>query len=106
MASCLMKMQIWMPQAKVIVLVPITRKGINYNNPTNDSGATYQDLSNAIKSVSDWCNVEVVDMMCCGITQWNADETIPDRVHPQKGMGWSRMASYLTSKMNAISRYE
>lgn len=106
MASCLMKMQIWMPQAKVIVLVPITRKGINYNNPTNDSGVTYQDLSNAIKSVSDWCNVEVVDMMCCGITQWNADETIPDRVHPQKGMGWSRMASYLTSKMNAISRYE
>lgn len=106
MASCLMKMQIWMPQAKVIVLVPITRKGINYNNPTNDLGATYQDLSNSIKSVADWCNVEVVDMMCCGITQWNADDTIPDGVHPQQGMGWSRMTSYLKSKMNAIPRYE
>ena len=104
MASCLMKMQVWMPQAKIIVLVPITRKGADFNVPVNSSGATHQDLCNSVKSVADWCNVEVVDMNCCGITQFNADSMLTDGVHPS-AEGQRRMGKYLASKFNSIAKY-
>lgn len=104
MASCLMKMQVWMPQAKIIVLVPITRKGVNFNVPVNGVGATHQDLCESVKSVADWCGVEAIDMNCCGINQFNVDTMISDGVHPSSE-GQKRMGQYLATKFNCIVKY-
>ena len=104
MASCLMKMQVWMPQAKIIVLVPITRKGVNFNVPVNRVGATHQDLCESVKSVADWCGVEAIDMNCCGINQFNVDIMLSDGVHPSSE-GQKRMGQYLATKFNCIVKY-
>ena len=104
MASCLMKMQVWMPQAKIIVLVPITRKGVNFNVPVNSVGATHQDLCQSVKSVADWCNVETIDMNCCGINQFNIDAMLSDGVHPSSN-GQKRMGQYLAVKFNTMVKF-
>lgn len=104
MASCLMKMQVWMPQAKIIVLVPITRKGVNFNVPVNSVEATHQDLCESVKSVADWCNVETIDMNCCGINQFNIDDMLADGVHPSS-KGQKRMGQYLATKFSCIVKF-
>lgn len=103
MASCLMKMQIWMPQAKIIVLIPIIRKGVNYNNPINSNGVSLQKFNNNLRSIADFCNIEIVDMSVCGITQFNADIMIPDGFHPGTLEANKIMGNYLSYKFNSIS---
>lgn len=103
MASCLMKMQIWMPQAKIIVLIPIIRKGVNYNNPINRNGVSLQKFNNNLRSIADLCNIEIVDMSVCGITQFNADIMIPDGFHPGTLETNKIMGNYLSYKLNSIS---
>lgn len=104
MASCLMKMQIWMPQAKIIVLIPIIRKGVEFNNPVNTNGVNMQTFNENLKKIADWCNVEVIDMSVCGITQFNSDTMIPDGFHPGTLEANTRMGNHLAAKFNCIAK--
>lgn len=105
MASCLMKMQVWMPQAKIIVLIPIIRKGVNFNNPVNTNGVNMQTFNDNLRKIADWCNVEAIDMSVCGITQFNCDEMIPDGFHPATLEANTRMGNHLAAKFNCISKF-
>lgn len=103
MASTIMKLKIWMPNCKIVVLTPIERAGNDYNHKTNNNKATTFELAEQIISVAKWCNTEVWNMFAeCGIDLFNASEMLSDGVHPNQATGGLRMGKYLASKSVTI----
>ena len=94
-----MKLKLWMPNCKIVILTTIERSGDDYNHKTNSNGATTHDLAEQVMSVARWCDTEVWNMFAeCGIDLFNASVMLSDGVHPNLSTGGLRMAKYLSSK--------
>ncbi len=80
-ASTIMKMQTWCPNAVIVVLTPIPR-WVEYAHYEN-KGLTLQDVSEMIRKTAEYMGVHCVDLNAkCGINGFNYAKYISDGVHP------------------------
>lgn len=92
MASCIMKMQAWMPQAVIVVGTPLSGEGTE--GVVGTSLGTWQyTKSEYIKEVAKMCSIPLIDVYAtCGINPWNRTKYISDTVHPYHEDGKKMLA--------------
>lgn len=96
-ASTIMKLRVWMPLAKIIVLTPINRQSQDYNIIENTHGVSIDDFDNYIKDICNYISTSAVGMLQCGITLFNASNKLSDGIHPNV-KGQILMSEYLSEQ--------
>ena len=88
--SAIMKLQVWMPQAVIIIATPLsgrnTKGGINGTDQLiNSEGLNETQFASAIKEAAMYMSVPIIDInTLTGINQMNRKYYIADSVHPYK----------------------
>lgn len=99
-ASTIMKMQIWCPNAVIVVLTPISR-WVDFAHYGN-KGLTLQDVSDLIKKTAAFMGVDCIDLNAiCGINGFNYNTYISDGIHPNTA-GLKLMGRALNGALNGI----
>lgn len=86
-ASTVMKLQAWMPNAVIVIGTPLSGRGIQGENGTSLDVAEY-DKSQMIKEVASRLSLPTIDVYgTCGINPFNRKTYIQDGVHPYLDAG-------------------
>lgn len=102
MASCIMKMQAWMPQAVIVVGTPLSGRGTEGYIGTT-LGAGEYTKSEYIKEVAKMCSIPLIDVYAaCGINPWNRTKYISDSVHPYLEDGKKMLARAVVGGLTSI----
>lgn len=102
-ASTIMKMQAWLPQAVIIICTPISGRGTSgqLNMDLTDPGM--QALRNAIIEVSNLMSIPCIDVYAnCGINGANRTKYISDSIHPYLAAGKDMVARAVIGGMKTI----
>jgi hypothetical protein len=87
LASCIMKFQAWMPNAKIIVATPISGQGTTGQISTDIFIKMY-DKSVQIKEIASRCSCPCIDVYGTdGISPFNRTRYITDSIHPYNDYG-------------------
>lgn len=103
-ASMILKMQAWCPNAKIVVCTPCGGRtnvngGVLTSEPTNNINKTLRDYAKAIIEVCERMGVYYIDVNAdSGINIFNSDKYIYDGVHPNEG-GRKKIANCISNKM-------
>jgi lysophospholipase L1-like esterase len=103
-ASMIVKMQTWCPDAKLVVCTPCggrtnVKGGVLTAEPTNNINKTLRDYANAIIEVCERFGVYYVDVNAdSGINIFNSDKYIYDGIHPNEA-GRKKIANCISNKM-------
>lgn len=102
-ASTIMKLQLWMPNAIIILMTGISGQG--------DAGSLNMDINqessinkaNAIKEMSLLCSVPCIDVFANdGMNGWNRTKYITDTIHPYTTAGGKMIARAIIGGMKTI----
>ena len=86
-ASTIMKMQAWMPQAIIVIGTPLSGRGTTGEIGTNLNVEEY-NKSLVVKEMADKASCPCIDVYgTCGINPWNRTTYIYDTVHPYLDAG-------------------
>ena len=88
LASTIMKMQKWCPNAKIVVASMLNGRGLvageNMTEPVVYNGHTTEDFARWVDETSHYMSVDFVDVYRkCGINPFNRAMYIHDTVHPK-----------------------
>ena len=103
-ASMILKMQTWCPNAKIVVCTPCggrtnVKGGVLTSEPTNNINKTLRDYAKAIIEVCERMGAYYVDVNAdSGINIFNSDQYIYDGVHPNED-GRKKIANCISNKM-------
>lgn len=103
-ASMIVKMQTWCPDAKLVVCTPCggrtnVKGGVLTTEPTNNINKTLRDYANAMIEVCERFGVYYVDVNAdSGINIFNSDKYIYDGVHPNED-GRKKIANCISNRM-------
>lgn len=87
LASCIMKFQAWMPNAKIIVATPISGQG-STGQISTDIFIKMYDKSVQIKEIAARCSCPCIDVYGTdGISPFNRTKYITDSIHPYNDDG-------------------
>lgn len=102
-ASTILKLQVWLPNALIIIGTPLNGKtGVEQGIKPNQIPSEYQK-SNVIIETARMFGCEVIDVFGeCGINVLNSPTFITDGTHPYNDAGKKMLARTITPKLNAI----
>lgn len=106
-ASTIMKLQAWMPQAKIVLLTPISGRGTQSQLNKELSDTNMQKVQVAVKDIHNLMSIPCIDVYGnCGINGLNRTTYITDTIHPYNQYGSARIASAINGELNRISNYK
>ena len=103
MASCLMKLQAWMPNATIIYGIPFLcgRGEYDMNKIVTDLNPNMWSQSRLLESVAKRCGFPIIDIYAeSGVNGWNRLTYVADIIHPTR----SGMAMIGQALCNGLSR--
>lgn len=106
-ASTVMKLQVWMPQARIILMTPIsgvyaTAAGLD-GNFDNTESAKMKKLAECVKDVSSRMSIPCIDNYGNdGINSLNRTSYISDTIHPYTDAGCKCVAISVIGGLNGI----
>ena len=102
LASCIMKMQAWCPNAQIIVGTPLSGRG-NTGEINKTVVVAEYNKSLLVKKMAALLSVPCVDVNgTTGINGWNRAEYISDIVHPYPEKGQKALARVVANGINQI----
>lgn len=102
-ASTILKLQAWMPQALIIIGTPLNGKTGVTDGITPQRIPDEYEKSKTIKDISNMFGCEVIDVFGdCGINVLNSPTFITDGTHPYNDTGKKMLARTITPKIDAI----
>lgn len=106
-ASVVMKLQAWMPQARIILMTPIsgvyaTDDGLD-GDFDNTQSALMHTLAGVVKDIASRMSIPVIDNYSNdGINSLNRTSYIYDNIHPYTAMGSKALAASVIGQMKTI----
>ena len=106
-ASTIMKMQVWCPNAKIVLATPFSRwDTATHEQYKNSNGVTLNDVSKAEIDVAEYMSVHAIDTNSkCGVNAWNYSDCVSDNVHPNE-TGQKKLGYSLADGLNQITPLE
>lgn len=118
-ASTVVKIQEWCPQATVVLCTPFSGRGAYEDGMTNEQmaanqtapvynqiGLTTQDYAEAVMEVAEYLSVPCIDVFGnCGVNQFNRNMYLEDLVHPNKE-GGKAIAKVIIGGLKTIAPIE
>ena len=102
MTSCLMKLQLWCPNAVIIVGTPLSGRGTQGQIRTDIKNQEYL-TSKVIRDVANALSFPICDMNAeCLINGWNAKDLLGDGTHPTNEKSKKMMARVLIGRLRTI----
>lgn len=105
MASTVMKMQAWMPNALIVIGTNLSGRGDDGEGPTMDFVSDIPEYEKSIieKEMAARMSCPCIDVFASGgITPWNRDEFISDAVHPYSDAGEMMLGRTVASGLIGI----
>lgn len=91
-ASCVMKFQVWMPNAIIVICTPLSGRGVAGQRST-DLNVDEYPKTQVIKEMAERTSSPCIDVFgICGISPFNRVEYITDGVHPYSEAGKKMLA--------------
>lgn len=106
-ASVVMKLQAWLPQAKIILMTPIsgvyaTAEGLDGNFDNTQSALMYK-LATIVKNIASRMSIPVIDNYSNdGVNSLNRTSYIYDNIHPYTANGSKALAASVIGRMKTI----
>ena len=93
-ASTIMKMQMWMPNAVIVIMTPISGTGTTGQISTNLAGnQSMQNLTESVRDMHKLLSIPMIDLFATdGINGWNRTKYISDNIHPRTAAGSQMIA--------------
>ena len=106
-ASTILKLQIWCPNARLVFASPLsgrgTTSGVNMTEPVYTNGFTTKDYRDAIEEVCIYMSTEFTDVFAkTGFNQFNRIQYITDSVHPYSVAGKKALAAAVVGSLKNI----
>lgn len=85
-ASCIMKWQVWCPNAIVVLVTPFPRWGLNTKQQLKSNNLTFRQLCEIELQTAKYMNTEIIDANAkCNINIHNFEScTQTDDIHPNE----------------------
>ena len=106
-ASTIMKLQAWMPQALIVLMTPISGVYINGNENVKDlentESAKMKTLAETVENIGFRMSIPVIDVYgndC--INSLNHSQFITDGIHPYNDAGCKKIARAIIGNLNCI----
>ena len=102
-ASTLMKLQLWMPQAIIVLLSGISGQGTTGELNTDINSAGLMNIAEATREMSKLTSVPLIDTFATdGINGWNRTTYISDTIHPYTAAGRDMFARSVIGGLKTI----
>lgn len=106
-ASMIMKLQAWMPNALLVLMTPISGVYINGNENVKDlenvESAKMKTLAEVVEDIAFRMSIECIDVYGTdGINSLNHSQFITDGIHPYNDAGCKKIARAVISGLNPI----
>lgn len=108
-ASVVMKLQAWMPQALIVLMTPISGVYINGNDEVKDlensESTKMKQLADVVKEISYRMSIPCIDVYgtdCINTLNHKKDGLITDGIHPYSDAGCKKIARAIISGLNPI----
>jgi len=92
-ASTIMKFQAWMPQARIVLITPLSGRGVT--GQLNMSGLITQEYTKSVsvRKIASIMSIPIIDVNAeCGINGLNRTDFLTDQVHPYNTEGNNALA--------------
>ena len=102
-ASTLMKLQLWMPNAIIVLMSDISGHGTTGELNVNINGDGLMNIAQAIREMSNLTSVPCIDTFSTdGINGWNRTTYIADSIHPYTVAGSKMFARAVIGGLKTI----
>lgn len=108
-ASTIMKLQAWMPQALLVLMTPISGVYINGNEDVkeleNDESAKMKKLAETVKDIAFRMSIPCIDVYgtdCINVLNHKSRNYITDGIHPYSDEGCKQIARAIISGLKNI----
>lgn len=101
--STLMKLQLWMPQAIIVLTTGVSGHGNTGELSTNINSSGLLKIAQAVRDMGKLSSIPVIDTFAAdGINGWNRTKYIADTIHPYTEAGGKMLARAVIGGMKTI----
>lgn len=101
--STLMKLQLWMPNAIIVLTTGVSGHGTTGELSTNINSSGLLKIAQAVRDMGKLASIPVIDTFAAdGINGWNRTKYIADTIHPYTAAGGKMLARAVIGGLKTI----